>query len=198
MAEAQNHPQAETVPPALAPLLDPGEKLLWAAQPRPYVYIVRALPSIAYGTTWAVGGSLWYYGSGGIGKYSAFEGWWRVEPILVLPFILAGFSFFISPIRLGAQARRTWYVVTAEIFTRKPPQLRVFSANELAPPLAVKRFDGLYNLVLTHRAQEGLPHLNPRLEDAFFGLPKTEAASEAVQKVIPATSFRLESDQQTV
>jgi hypothetical protein len=186
MAEVPNSLSAQSVPPALAPILDPGEKLLWAAQPRPYVYIVRALPSIAYGTTWAVGGSLWYYGSGGVGKYSAFEGWWRMEPILVMPFIFAGFSFFISPIRLGARARRTWYVVTdrrvfiAEIFANEPPKLRVFSTHELAPPLAVKRMDGLYNLVLTHRAQEGLPHLNPRLEDAFFGLRETESASEAI------------------
>jgi hypothetical protein len=188
MAEAQNHPQAETVPPALAPLLDPGEKLLWTAQPRPYVYIVRGLPAIAYGMTWSILGAYWYHGAGGVGKYSAFDGWWRLIPVLSLPFIFAGFSFFLYPMKLGAQARRTWYVVTdrrvfiAEIFAHKPPQLRVFSANELAPPLAVKRFDGLYNLVLTHRAQEGLPHLNPRLEDAFFGLPKTEAASEAVDK----------------
>lgn len=190
MAEALNSLSAQPVPPALVPILEPGEKLLWAAQPRPYVFIVRGLPSIAYGTTWAVGGALWYYGSGGVGKYSAFEGWWRIEPLLVLPFILAGFSFFIGPIRLGARARRTWYVVTdrrvfiAEIFARKPPKLRIFSAHELAPPLAVKRMDGLYNLVLTHRAQEGLPHLNPRLEDGFFGLPNAEAASEAIGKVL--------------
>ena len=95
---------------------------------------------------------------------------------------------------MARKARRTWYVVTdrrvfiAEIFAHKPPRLRVFSANELAPPLAVKRFDGLYNLVLTHRAQEGLPHLAPRLEDAFFGLPNTEAASEAVRQSIAGQS----------
>jgi hypothetical protein len=190
MVEPQQTPGAITAPPALAAILDPGEHITWAAQPRPYVYIVRGLSSIAYGTTWAVLGAVWYHGAGGIGRYSAFEGWWKLVPLLSLPFILAGLSFFISPIRLGAQARRTWYVVTdrrvfiAELPAHATPRLRVFSSHELAPPLAVKRIDGLYNLVLTNRAQEGLPHLAPRLEDAFFGLPETEAASEAVERCI--------------
>ena len=189
MAEPHQIPQANVVPPELAAMLEPGESVAWSMQPRPYVYIVRGLSSIAYGTTWAVLGAYWYHGSGGVGRYSAFEGWWRLVPLLSLPFILAGLSFFISPIRLGAQARRTWYVVTnrrvfiAELFAHREPKLRLFSSHELAPPLAVKRIDGLYNLVLTHRAQEGLPHLAPRIEDAFFGLADAEAASEAVRSV---------------
>ena len=163
---------------ALAGVLEPGEAVTWAMQPRPYVYLVRGLTSIAYGATWSVLGALWYHGAGGVGKYSAFEGWWRLVPLLSLPFILAGLSFFIHPIRLGAQARRTWYAVTdrrvfiAELFSDRPAKLRVFSPHELAPPVALKRIDSLYNLVLTHRAQEQLPHLAPRLEDAFFRPPR--------------------------
>ena len=170
----------------LQAVLEPGERVTWLGQPPPYVYILRGLPAIAYGCTWSILGAFWYRGAGGIGKFSAFEGWWRLVPLLSLPFILAGFSFFISPIRLGALARRTWYVVTdrrvfiAELPKHAAPKVRNFSPHELAEPLAVKRFDGLYNLVLTHRAQEQLPHLNPRLEDAFFGLKETESASEAI------------------
>jgi hypothetical protein len=181
-------PQAPVLPAALQAVLGPGESVTWAQQPRPYVYLVRGLPAIAYGMTWGVLGSIWYHGAGGIGKYSAFEGWWRLAPLFSLPFILAGFSFFLWPMRLGGLARRTWYVVTnrrvfiAELPAHAEPKLREFSPHELAKPLAVKRLDGLYNLVLTHRAQEQLPHLNPRLEDAFFGLRETESASEAISK----------------
>ena len=170
---------------ALAGLLEPGETVTWSAQPRPYVYILRGLPAIAYGVTWSVLGAFWYHGA----MLAPWDGWWKLVPILSVPFILAGFSFFLAPIRLGAQARRTWYVVTnrrvfiAELFAHREPKLRLFSSHELAPPLAVKRIDGLYNLVLTHRAQEGLPHLAPRIEDAFFGLADAEAASEAVRSV---------------
>jgi hypothetical protein len=180
-----------TPPAALTGTLEPGERIVWSAQPRPYVYLVRGLPAIAYGTTWSVLGAFWYRGSGGIGPLSAFEGWWRLVPLLSVPFILAGFSFFLSPIRLAAQARRTWYVVTnrrafmAELPARQPPRLRVFSPHELASPLVVKRMDGLYNLILTHRAQEQWPHLYPRLEDAFFGLVQTEEASAAVEALKP-------------
>ncbi len=179
------------LPSALAALLEPGETVAWQAQPRPYVYLVRGLPAVAYGTTWSVLGAFWYRGSGGIGNLSAFEGWWRLVPLLSVPFILAGFSFFLAPIRLGAQARRTWYVVTnrrvfiAEVPAHAAPKVRVFSAHELAPPLAVKRMDGLHNLILTHRAQEQWPHLYPRLEDAFFGLPEIENATAAIETLHP-------------
>ena len=182
---------ADLPPAALAATLEPGERVVWSAQPRPYVYLVRGLPAIAYGTTWSVLGAYWYRGSGGIGDLSAFEGWWRLVPLLSVPFILAGFSFFLSPIRLAAQARRTWYVVTdrrvfmAELPARKLSKVRVFSPHELAPPLVVKRMDGLHNLILTHRAQEQWPHLYPRLEDAFFGLTETENAVAAIEALHP-------------
>jgi len=181
-------PKIVELPPPLAATLAPDESVLWSSQPRPYVFIVRGLTAMAYGATWAILGAFWYHGAGGVGRYSAFEGWWKIIPILSLPFILAGFSFFLYPIRLGARARRTWYVVTnrrvfiAEIKPHAPPDLRVFSRHELAPPLAVKRMDGLYNLVLTHRAQEQIDHLAPRLEDAFFGLSETKTASAAVEE----------------
>ena len=191
---------SSTLPDELTALLAPGEKVLWQAQPRPAAFILRAMPNLAYGVTWAVLGAFWYRGSGGIGRLSAFEGWWRLVPLLSLPFILAGFSFFLWPIRLGALARRTWYVVTnrrvfiAELPAHVAPKLREFSPHELAEPLAVKRMDGLYNLVLTHRAQEQLPHLNPRLEDAFFGLNETESASEAIRMHGVSISTKSESE----
>jgi hypothetical protein len=173
------------LPKKIIATLSPGEKILWQGQPRPYVFILRGLPSIVYGMTWSILGAFWYHGSGGIGKYSAFEGWWRLVPLLSLPFILAGLSFFFYPIRLGARARRTWYVVTnqrvfiVELRRDQPPHFRVFSATEMGPPQVVKRFDGLYDLVLTLRAQEQ-PHLKPPLDSGFFGLKDGEQAAGAI------------------
>ncbi len=178
------------MPPEILACLAPGEKIVWFGQPRPSVFILRALPNLAYGVTWGVLGAFWYHGAGGIGKYSAFEGWWRLVPLLSLPFILAGFSFFFYPIRLGAQARRTWYVVTdRRVFivetarpSRRiePPKLRVFSAEEMAAPVVVKRFDGLGDVILTKRALAN-PHLTPRLDAGFFGIEDAEEAAGAVK-----------------
>lgn len=198
MPDAALSPKSAEVPPAVTAQLAPNETVLWSAQPRPYVYILRGLTAIAYGTSWAVLGAFWYHGSGGIGRYSAFEGWWRLIPLGSVPFMLAGLSFYIYPIRLGARARRTWYVVTdervfiAEVHAPAPPKLRVFSSHELARPLPIKRFDGLYDLVLTHRAQEQIDHLAPRLEDAFCGLDETESATAAIEKCAARSQARLD------
>jgi hypothetical protein len=171
------------VAPEIAACLARGEKILWHGRPRPYVFMLRGLPNMAYGVTWSVLGAYWYHGAGGISeKTSAFEGWWRLVPLLSIPFILAGFSFWLYPIRLGARARRSRYVVTnqrifiAELRKNQPPQLRVFSAEEMAPPRLVKRFDGLYDLILTRRALENA-HLTPRLDAGFFGLDDGAAAA---------------------
>jgi hypothetical protein len=173
------------MPPSIAACLAPDEKILWQGRPRPYVFMLRGLASIFYGMTWSILGAYWYHGSGGIGEYSAFEGWWRLVPLLSLPFILAGFSFFFYPINLGVRARHTWYLVTNQrIFIvryhhTKPLELRVFTRQEMGPPHVIKRFDGLYEVVLTKSAQDK-PYLVPRLESGFFGIPDGEAAAAAI------------------
>ena len=180
--------QAAIVPPEVSVLLAPNERIAWHEQPRPYVFMLRGLPNIAYGVTWSVLGAWWYRGAGGIGRYSAFEGWWRLTPLFSIPFILAGLSFFLAPIRLGARARRTWYVVTerraftAEVSAQRISALRVFSHKDLEALQFIKRFDGLEELRLTQRAAEN-PHLTPRLEDGFFGITGGEQAMEAIRSV---------------
>src|SRR5580692_957985 len=98
--------------PEIAAVLEPGENILWQGRPRPYVFMLRGLPAMFFGATWSILGAFWYHGAGGVGKYSAFEGWWKIVPLLSLPFIACGWSFFFYPINLGARARCTWYLVT--------------------------------------------------------------------------------------
>ncbi len=173
------------LPESVAALLAPGEKILWSAQPRPAAFILRAMPNLAYGVTWAVLGAFWYRGSGGIGKYSAFEGWWKLAPLFSLPFILAGLSFFLAPIKLGARARRTWYVVTdrrvfiAQTQKQGTPQLRDFSRDDLEALQFARKY-GMESVILSRRAAVN-PHLTPRLEDGFFGLDHGEPAMEAIR-----------------
>ena len=174
-----------SLPKEIASLLAPNEELLWHGQPRPYVFILRGLPNLAYGITWSVLGAFWYHGA----MLAPWEGWWKIVPILSLPFIFAGFSFFLYPIRLGSQARRTRYVVTnrrifiAELRQNESPHLRVFTPEERVPPQLVKRFDGLYDIILTRRAQQN-PHLKPRLDSGFFGLENGEDAAGAINSAL--------------
>jgi hypothetical protein len=176
------------MPPQITASLAPGEEILWHAQPRPYVFILRGLTSIFYGMTWSILGAYWYHGA----MLAPWEGWWKVVPILSLPFIAAGWSFFFYPINLGARARHTWYLVTnrrvfiARLHGKKPAELRVFTRDEMGPPHVVKRLDGLDEVVLTRRAQDR-PYIMPPLESGFFGIPDGQAAAAAIQATISAT-----------
>ncbi len=169
------------LPAAITACLAPDEEVLWQAQPRPHVFMLRGLTSIFYGLTWSILGAYWYHGA----ILAPWEGWWKVVPNLSLPFIAAGWSFFFYPINLGVRARHTWYVVTnrrvfiARVHAKKPVELRVFTREEMGPPHVVKRLDGLYEVVLTRRAQ-GKPYLMPPLDSGFFGLTDGEVVARAI------------------
>jgi len=169
------------LPPAITAALAPGEKVVWEGRPVPYVFMLRGMTAMFYGVVWSILGAFWYRAA----IIAFWEGWWRVIPSLSLPFMFCGFSFFLYPINLGARARHTWYVVTdqrifiARLHHKKPVELRVFTRAEMAPPQLIKRFDGLYEIVLTRRAQDK-PYLIPRLESGFFGIADGEAAEAAI------------------
>jgi len=170
------------MPPTITACLAHDEKVLWQAQPHPYVFMLRGLTAIFYGLVWSILGAFWYHGA----AMAPWEGWWRIVPTLSLPFIAVGWSFFLYPINLGARARHTWYVITnqrifiARLHGKKPAELRVFTRKEMGPPHLIKRFDGLYEIVLTRSAQ-GKPYLVPRLEAGFFGISNGEAAVAAIK-----------------
>jgi len=173
------------MPPQITACLNAEEKIIWHAQPRPYVFMLRGLTAIFYGLVWSILGAFWYHGA----SLAPWEGWWRIVPTLSLPFIFCGFSFFLYPINLGARARHTWYVVTnqrvfiARLHSKKPPELRVFTREEIGPPHLIKRLDGLDEIVLTRSAQ-GKPYLIPRLESGFFGISDGDAAITAIKAVM--------------
>src|ERR1700722_19897028 len=96
------------LPKEIVAQLASGEEILWQGRPRPYVFLLRGLTSIFYGLVWSILGAVWYHGA----MLAPWEGWCRIVPYLSLPFIAAGWSFFFYPIKLGARARGTWYVVT--------------------------------------------------------------------------------------
>jgi hypothetical protein len=147
--------------------------------------MLRGLVAIVLGTTWSILGAFWYHGA----MLAPWDGYWKLVPNLSLPFIALGWSFFFYPINLGKRARRTWYLVTnrrimiARWHAKKPVELRVFTRKEMGPPLVMKRFDKLYEVVLTRSAQER-PFLVPRLEDGFFGISDGPAAADAVKKAV--------------
>jgi hypothetical protein len=173
------------LPSEIIAALAPGEEVLWQAQPRIYVFMLRGLTAIFYGLVWSILGAFWYHGA----SLAPWEGWWKIVPTLSLPFIAAGWSFFVYPINLGARARHTWYVVTnkrifiARLKGKNPPELRVFTREEMGPPHLIKRLDGLYELVLTRSAQ-GKPYLVPRLESGFFGIKDGPGAETAIRKFL--------------
>jgi hypothetical protein len=173
------------MPLEITACLAPGEEILWHGRPRPYVFMLRGLPAIFFGMTWSILGAYWYHGA----MLAPWEGWWKLVPIFSLPFIAAGWSFFFYPINLGARARHTWYVVTnrrvfiARLHGNQPPELRVFTREEMGPPHVVKRLDGLEEVILTRSAQ-GKPYLIPRLESGFFGIKDGEAAATASRAVM--------------
>ena len=174
-----------SLPKEIAASLAPREEVLWHGRPQPYVFMLRGLPAIFFGVVFAILGAFWYHGA----MLAPWDGWWKIVPTLSIPFIGLGWSFFIYPINLGARARDTRYVVTnrrvfiARLHGKKPPEILAFTSEQMAPPHVVQRLDGLYEVILTRRAQ-GMPYLIPTLESGFFGIPDGPAAAAAINSVM--------------
>ncbi len=171
--------------PQITACLEPGEKILWSDKPRPYVFMLRGLPALFFGLTFSILGAYWYHGA----SLAPWEGWWKLTPTFSVPFIALGWSFFLYPINLGVRAGSTCYVVTnrrvfiARVQVRKPTELHVFTRAEMGPPSVIKRFDGLYEVILSRSAQDK-PYLIPRLESGFFGVQDGEYAAAEIKKVL--------------
>jgi hypothetical protein len=169
------------LPKPITDLLEPNEEVLWKNQPRPYVFMLRGLPAIFYGLVFSILGAYYHRAT----LLAPWDDWWRLMPTFSLPFIALGWSFFIYPINLGARARFTWYIVTTRrvmivrLHTTKQPELRIFTHKEMGPPHVIRRFDGLYEVILA-RAQQAKPYIVPRLESGFFGIADGPAAANAV------------------
>jgi hypothetical protein len=80
-----------SLPPEITSSLAPDEKILWSGQPRPYVFILRALPAMFFGLVFSILGAFWYHGA----ILAPWDGWWKLAPTFSFPFIaLAGvFSY---------------------------------------------------------------------------------------------------------
>jgi hypothetical protein len=53
----------------------------------------------------------------------------------------------------------------------------------MGPPHVVKRLDGLYEVILTRRAQDK-PYIVPALESGFFGITDGVAAADAINTIM--------------
>ena len=150
--------------------------------------MLRGLTSIFYGLTWSILGAFWYHGAGGVGKMSAFEGWWRIVPLLSVPFILAGFSFWFYPLRLGFRARRTWYLVTNQrvFIAELGPKMRRATSSFLCPkkwPPAGRETISTGSTKSSSPARPGKPaSQTPPRFGVSFGLENGEAAAGRDQR----------------
>jgi hypothetical protein len=74
-------------------------------------------------------------------------------------------------------------VFIARLHGKKPAEFRTFTRSEMAPPHVVKRLDGLYEVILTRRAQDK-PFIIPPLESGFFGIPDGPVAAAEISSLM--------------
>ena len=91
--------------------LERGERIQWAAQPRPWRFAWRALPIVLFGIPWTAFALFWVAGAARF-KIPDFSKPVDFFPLLGMPFVLMGLGMLSAPLWLVRKARRTLYVIT--------------------------------------------------------------------------------------
>jgi hypothetical protein len=91
--------------------LRPGERLIWAAQPRPGAYRRQSLGLVLFGIPWTAFAIFWMV-TAGWGASKLERGPFSYFALLGLPFVFIGFGMLSSPLWLTRKAKRTVYAVT--------------------------------------------------------------------------------------
>lgn len=140
--------------------LEPGERVVWAAQPDPKRYarsswavVLFGIPWTAFALFWMAGASglLWGgFGNGGNGPGVAFS---LCFPLFGVPFVLIGLGMLTAPYWARRSAAGTVYAVTdrrAILFTAgfRSRTVKSYRPAELKRISRVERDDGSGDLIL--------------------------------------------------
>lgn len=91
--------------------LEPGERIIWAAQPIPGRFARRSIGLVLFGIPWTAFAIFWIAGASGF-KIPDFSHGFGFFPLFGVPFVLIGFGLLSSPYWMRRKARRTAYVIT--------------------------------------------------------------------------------------
>ncbi len=98
--------------------LRPGERLIWAGQPRPGRLMKTAVPVVLFGIPFTAFAIFWVVAASGILFANALGGGpgdvFSCFPLFGVPFILVGLAMLSSPYWMYQSALRTCYAVTSE------------------------------------------------------------------------------------
>ena len=92
--------------------LAPGEKLIWADQPRAGALARRELPKAFFGIPFTAFAVFWVTGAYVATQKSSNTGPFVFFPLFGLLFVAAGLYMLLSPLRAMIKARSTFYAIT--------------------------------------------------------------------------------------
>jgi len=92
--------------------MDQGEQLVWAGQPNPRRFVLRALPTMLFAIPWTAFAIFWMWGASGFGEPSDMSWPRSMFALFGLPFVLIGLGMLSAPLWAIRKARRTVYAVT--------------------------------------------------------------------------------------
>lgn len=181
-----------------------GERLLWAAQPRPGAYrkqaiglMIFAVPWTAFAVFWVVSagwGTGWFGGDrhGGDGPPGLF----MLFPLFGLPFVLIGLGMFSAPYWLGRKAARTAYAVTdrrAIVFEGSAvgsgTKVQSFQPERLTLMTRTERADGSGDLVF-EEFRERVGTGSRTVRRGFVGIDRVREVEDLIANTLLAGRTR--------
>jgi hypothetical protein len=167
--------------------LEPNERYVWLAQPRPGAFAKKAIPVVIFGIPWTAFALFWTCGASGfqVPDFNQPGGWFA---LFGLPFVLIGLGMLSAPWWLLRAARRTAYAITdrrAILFEGGfGVKIRSFRAGQLGGVYRRQRADGWGDVILaesTSTDSEGYKRTN---QVGFYGIPDVKAVESLLRQIV--------------
>jgi hypothetical protein len=188
--------------------LQPGERLVWAAQPNPRAYArgswaisIFGVVFTAFAAFWILmaGGFAWFAG-GVISNHASGPGAvFACFPLFGVPFLLIGVAMLLAPVWMRRAARRAAYAITdrrALVWQARPfgseLTVRSFAPAELTQITRVERADGTGDLVFlevfNHSTNSKGHRSTTRTRFGFLGVDGVRDVEDLLRKTLPLPS----------
>lgn len=164
--------------------LEPGETVLWVAQPGSLRRVLPTIPAALFAIPWTAFAVFWI--TGAATATSKAGGPVALFPLFGLPFVLVGLGMFASPlIAWGAAGRACAAVTDRRVLSWEPhgltgTTLRAWAPGELAGLTRVERADGSGDLVVA----EETGRKGRTIQRGLLGIPRVREAERVLREAL--------------
>jgi hypothetical protein len=179
-----------TIPSKLQDLisreLDPDERVVWSAMPKPRYFTGPALAAFLFAIPWTAFSLFWIAGAAGF-KIPQFNRGEDLFPLFGVPFVLIGIGMLSSPLWTYRNSLRTVYVITNRraitIDGGRSYTIRSYASEMLTDTYRREHADGTGDVIIIRNSWKDSDGDRQSQELGFLRIPDAKSVEQMLKEL---------------